>query len=32
MGCGCIEEAENKQTIASENQPKKIINESKNSS
>ena len=28
MGCGCIEEAENKQTIASENQPKKIINES----
>ena len=27
MGCGCIEEAENKQTIVSENQPKKIINE-----
>ena len=27
MGCGCIEEAENKQTIVGENQPKKIINE-----
>ena len=27
MGCGCIEEAENKQTIVSENRPKKIINE-----
>jgi len=30
MGCGCIEEAENKQTIISENQPKKIINKDDN--